>query len=51
MYPDDFRHSDSPSSVLEEILEQLRVESGANSLTELTKDLHIYPDFHGLSPR
>ncbi|KAF5363911.1 hypothetical protein D9756_000937 [Leucocoprinus leucothites] len=33
--------------ILEEILEQLRVESGASSLTELTKDLHIYPDFHG----
>ncbi|KAJ3567746.1 hypothetical protein NP233_g6162 [Leucocoprinus birnbaumii] len=33
--------------VLEELLEQLRSESGASSLTELTKDLHIYPDFHG----
>jgi sugar (pentulose or hexulose) kinase len=40
--------SNRPTSVVEEILEQLRVEEGASSLTELTKDLHIYPDFHGL---
>ncbi|XP_006459750.1 hypothetical protein AGABI2DRAFT_202125 [Agaricus bisporus var. bisporus H97] len=33
--------------VLDEVLEQLRVEEGVSSLTELTKDLHIYPDFHG----
>ncbi|TFK43052.1 Pentulose kinase [Crucibulum laeve] len=34
-------------TVLQELLEKLRVESGVESLTELTKDLHIYPDFHG----
>ncbi|KXN86178.1 hypothetical protein AN958_10422 [Leucoagaricus sp. SymC.cos] len=37
------------TTLLEEVLEQLRVESDANSLTELTKDLHIYPDFHDLA--
>ena len=34
--------------VLEERLEKLRVENGAESLTELIKDLHVYPDFHGM---
>jgi len=34
-------------TVLEERLEKLRVENGVESLTELIKDLHIYPDFHG----
>jgi len=33
--------------VLQEILEKLRVENNVETLTELTKDLHIYPDFHG----
>ncbi|KAF9480235.1 Pentulose kinase [Pholiota conissans] len=33
--------------VLQEILERLRVENNAESLTELIKDLHLYPDFHG----
>ena len=33
--------------VLEEKLEKLRVENKVGSLTELIKDLHIYPDFHG----
>ena len=36
-------------TVLDDILEQLRIERGAKSLTELTKDLHIYPDLHGQS--
>jgi hypothetical protein len=35
------------SLVLEERLEKLRVENGVESLTELIKDLHVYPDFHG----
>ena len=35
--------------VLEEKLEKLRVENNVGSLTELIKDLHIYPDFHGNS--
>jgi len=34
-------------SVLQELLEKLRVEKKAESLTELTKDVHFYPDFHG----
>ncbi|KAF8164857.1 hypothetical protein B0H34DRAFT_214475 [Crassisporium funariophilum] len=34
-------------TILEETLEKLRVEKGVESLTELTKDLHMYPDFHG----
>ena len=35
------------SVVLEEELEKLRVENKVGSLTELIKDLHVYPDFHG----
>ncbi|KAJ3496368.1 hypothetical protein NLJ89_g10495 [Agrocybe chaxingu] len=34
-------------SILEERLEKLRMESGVATLTELTKDLHLYPDLHG----
>ena len=33
--------------VLHDELEKLRKENGAESLTELTKDLHFYPDLHG----
>jgi len=33
--------------VLEELLERLQVEKGVESLTELTADMHLYPDFHG----
>ncbi|TFK28625.1 ribitol kinase [Coprinopsis marcescibilis] len=33
--------------VLHQSLESLRVERGVGSYTELTKDLHVYPDFHG----
>ncbi|PPR03320.1 hypothetical protein CVT24_012596 [Panaeolus cyanescens] len=33
--------------VLEDTLERLRKQNNVDSLTELTKDLHIYPDFHG----
>ncbi|TFK85067.1 Pentulose kinase [Polyporus arcularius HHB13444] len=33
--------------VLADELERLRKEKGAESLTELTKDLHFYPDLHG----
>ncbi|KAH6896410.1 ribitol kinase [Coprinopsis sp. MPI-PUGE-AT-0042] len=33
--------------VLHDTLERLKVEKGVNSSTELTKDLHLYPDFHG----
>lgn len=36
-----------PPTVLHEILDNLQVERGVQSLTELTKNLHIYPDFHG----
>ncbi|KAG5650779.1 hypothetical protein H0H81_011077 [Sphagnurus paluster] len=34
-------------TVLQEMLEKLRVENKFETLTELTKDLHMYPDFHG----
>ncbi|KAF9526703.1 hypothetical protein CPB83DRAFT_769830 [Crepidotus variabilis] len=34
--------------VLDDVLEELRVDRGAESLVELTKDLHLYPDLHGL---
>lgn len=34
-------------AVLQELLEQRRVEKKAESLTELTKDMHFYPDLHG----
>lgn len=34
--------------VLAERLEALRVEAGVESLVELTKDIHFYPDLHGL---
>ncbi|CEL54104.1 putative sugar kinase YDR109C OS=Saccharomyces cerevisiae (strain ATCC 204508 / S288c) GN=YDR109C PE=1 SV=1 [Rhizoctonia solani AG-1 IB] len=33
--------------VLAEQLEALRLEAGADSLVELTKDVHFYPDLHG----
>jgi len=33
--------------VLAEELERLRKEAGVYTTTELTKDIHIYPDFHG----
>ena len=33
--------------VLQENLERLRAEQGLESLLELTKDLHVYPDLHG----
>ena len=34
--------------MLLEILDELRLEIDAGSLTELTKDMHMYPDFHGM---
>jgi FGGY-family pentulose kinase len=33
--------------VLQELLEKLRVERDAENLTELTQDMHFYPDLHG----
>ncbi|KAF7982342.1 hypothetical protein HWV62_29058 [Athelia sp. TMB] len=33
--------------VLQELLEKLREENHAESLTELCKDMHFYPDLHG----
>ncbi|KAJ3536076.1 hypothetical protein NM688_g6884 [Phlebia brevispora] len=33
--------------VLHDELEKLRVEEKAESLTEVTKDMHFYPDLHG----
>ncbi|KAF4616009.1 hypothetical protein D9613_011456 [Agrocybe pediades] len=32
---------------IQDLLETLRKEGNHETLTELTKDLHIYPDFHG----
>ncbi|KAF7331710.1 hypothetical protein MKEN_00050800 [Mycena kentingensis (nom. inval.)] len=34
-------------TILTDTLEKLRVEANASTLTELTKDIHLYPDFHG----
>jgi hypothetical protein len=34
--------------VLETELERLRVEKGVATLTELTRDIHFYPDLHGM---
>jgi hypothetical protein len=34
--------------VLHDELEKLRQETGAESFTELTKDMHFYPDLHGM---
>jgi sugar (pentulose or hexulose) kinase len=36
--------------VLEKLLERLREEKGVESVTELTKDMHFYPDLHGETP-
>ncbi|GBE79116.1 Uncharacterized sugar kinase [Sparassis crispa] len=33
--------------VLHDELEKLRMEAGAENWTELTKDMHFYPDLHG----
>ncbi|KAJ7367864.1 FGGY family of carbohydrate kinase [Mycena albidolilacea] len=33
--------------VLGDLLEKLRAEEGVATLTELLKDVHMYPDFHG----
>lgn len=30
------------------MLEKLQVDEKVESLTELTKDIHLYPDFHGV---
>jgi hypothetical protein len=35
------------SIVLLDVLEKLRCENNVDTYTELTKDLHFYPDFHG----
>ncbi|KAF8833888.1 actin-like ATPase domain-containing protein [Paxillus ammoniavirescens] len=35
------------TALLLELLEKLRQESHVESFTELTKDIHFYPDFHG----
>ncbi|KAE9398272.1 Pentulose kinase [Gymnopus androsaceus JB14] len=34
-------------AVLQELLQKMKKENGAESLTELTKDMHFYPDLHG----
>ncbi|KDQ12706.1 hypothetical protein BOTBODRAFT_176136 [Botryobasidium botryosum FD-172 SS1] len=33
--------------ILADTLEQMRVDAGVETLTELSKDLHMYPDLHG----
>lgn len=35
------------SLVLNDKLEELKKEEGVSSRTELTKDMHFYPDLHG----
>ena len=34
-------------TVLHDELEKLRIEEKVDSYTELTKDMHLYPDLHG----
>ncbi|KIM42840.1 hypothetical protein M413DRAFT_444492 [Hebeloma cylindrosporum] len=34
-------------AILQDILDSLQAEQGLESLLELTKDLHMYPDLHG----
>ncbi|KAF7330797.1 Pentulose kinase [Mycena venus] len=33
--------------VLQDLLDKLRADEGVDSLAELLKDVHMYPDFHG----
>ncbi|MFO0612528.1 MAG: FGGY-family carbohydrate kinase [Polyangiaceae bacterium] len=41
-----------PTTVLNEILERLAASSGVRFAAELTRELHVFPDFHGnRSPR
>ncbi|KAG6831901.1 hypothetical protein H0H87_003552 [Tephrocybe sp. NHM501043] len=40
-------HEKNIHTVLQDILEKLKVKHKVETLTELTKDLHMYPDFHG----
>jgi hypothetical protein len=37
-------------AVLHDELEKLRQEAQVESFTELTKDMHMYPDLHGMFP-
>ncbi|KAJ3975946.1 Pentulose kinase [Lentinula raphanica] len=34
-------------AVLQDLLQKMKKENGVESLTELTKDMHFYPDLHG----
>jgi len=34
-------------TVLHDILEEIRVHDGVETFTEVTKDVHFYPDLHG----
>ena len=36
--------------VLRDTLEEIRVKEGADSWTQMLKDLHFYPDLHGTPP-
>lgn len=38
------------SAVLRDTLEEIRKAEGAESFTEVIKDIHFYPDLHGQSP-
>jgi hypothetical protein len=40
-------HNIHSLAVLQGLLEKLRADAKVESLTELTKDMHVYPDFHG----
>ena len=35
-------------SVLRDTLEEIRTKEGADSWTQMLKDLHFYPDLHGV---
>ena len=34
-------------AVLADVLNELKAEANVETLTELTKDMHLYPDLHG----
>ncbi|KAJ3987591.1 Pentulose kinase [Lentinula detonsa] len=40
-------HKSNIFSVLQDLLQKMKEENGVESLTELTKDMHFYPDLHG----
>ena len=38
---------DSSRPVLQDVLEEMRINAGLRNFTELTRHIHVYPDFRG----